>query len=150
MRVIVVGAGIVGLCVAWHLARGGAEVLVLDGEAPGSGASSGNAGAISAGTARRGREVALLKTLGMTRRGVAATFAVEYALIGLVAGVIGAAGGTALAWGVVTRGFVIPWETEPLTVAAAVAGSVVPTVIAGLAASLRALERRPVEVLRSE
>ena len=34
-----------------------------------------------------GREVALLKTLGMTRRGVAATFAVEYALIGLVAGI---------------------------------------------------------------
>ena len=50
MRVIVVGAGIVGLCVAWHLARGGAEVMVLDGEAPGSGASSGNAGAISAGS----------------------------------------------------------------------------------------------------
>ena len=57
------------------------------------------AGAVSAGSARRGREVALLKTLGMTRRGVAATFAVEYALIGLVAGAIGAAGGVALAWG---------------------------------------------------
>ena len=28
------------------------------------------AGAVSAGSARRGREVALLKTLGMTRRGV--------------------------------------------------------------------------------
>lgn len=108
------------------------------------------AGAISAGTARRGREVALLKTLGMTRRGVAATFAVEYALIGLVAGVIGALGGTVLAWGVVTRGFVIPWEAEPLTVAAAIAGSIALTVIAGLAASLRALERRPIEVLRSE
>ena len=49
-RVIVVGAGIVGLCVAWHLARSGAAVTVLDGEAPGSGASSGNAGAISAGS----------------------------------------------------------------------------------------------------
>ncbi|WP_149535968.1 NAD(P)/FAD-dependent oxidoreductase [Siccirubricoccus phaeus] len=49
-RIIVIGAGIVGLCTAWHLARGGARVLVLDGEAPGSGASSGNAGAISAGS----------------------------------------------------------------------------------------------------
>jgi glycine/D-amino acid oxidase-like deaminating enzyme len=49
-RIIVVGAGIVGLCTAWHLARGGAEVTVLDGEAPGSGASSGNAGAISGGS----------------------------------------------------------------------------------------------------
>ncbi|WP_206020353.1 NAD(P)/FAD-dependent oxidoreductase [Rhodovarius crocodyli] len=44
---IVVGAGVVGLAVAWHLARGGASVTVLDPEEPGSGASSGNAGAIS-------------------------------------------------------------------------------------------------------
>ncbi|SDB72884.1 NAD(P)/FAD-dependent oxidoreductase [Belnapia rosea] len=50
MRIVVIGAGIVGLCTAWHLARGGAAVTVLDGAAPGSGASSGNAGAISAGS----------------------------------------------------------------------------------------------------
>ncbi|RPH56643.1 FtsX-like permease family protein, partial [bacterium] len=108
------------------------------------------AGAISAGSVRRGREVALLKTLGMTRRGVAATFAVEYALIGLVAGVIGAAGGTVLAWGVLTRGFEIPWKLDPASIAIAVAASVLLTILAGLAASLRALERRPIEVLRSE
>ena len=35
-------------------------------------------GAVSAGSVRRAREVALYKTLGMTRRGVAATFLVEY------------------------------------------------------------------------
>jgi D-amino-acid dehydrogenase len=49
-RVIVVGAGIVGLCVAWHLAREGASVTLLDREGPGEGTSSGNAGAISAGS----------------------------------------------------------------------------------------------------
>jgi D-amino-acid dehydrogenase len=49
-RVLVVGAGIVGLCVAWHLQRGGAEVTVIDRDGPGEGASSGNAGAISAGS----------------------------------------------------------------------------------------------------
>ena len=49
-RVVVVGAGIVGLCVAWHLANRGLRPIVLDGEEPGSGASSGNAGAISAGS----------------------------------------------------------------------------------------------------
>lgn len=49
-RVVVVGAGIVGLCVAWHLANRGLKPIVLDGEEPGSGASSGNAGAISAGS----------------------------------------------------------------------------------------------------
>lgn len=48
-RIVVVGAGIVGLCVAWHLARRGLPVTVLDSGEPGS-ASSGNAGAISAGS----------------------------------------------------------------------------------------------------
>ncbi len=49
-RIIVIGAGVVGLAVAWHLAKSGAEVTVLDPEEPGSGASSGNAGAISGGS----------------------------------------------------------------------------------------------------
>lgn len=48
--VIVVGAGIVGLCVAWHLARRGADVTVYDPNPPGSGCSSGNAGAFSPGS----------------------------------------------------------------------------------------------------
>jgi putative ABC transport system permease protein len=108
------------------------------------------AGAVSAGSARRGREVALLKTLGMTRRGVASHFAVEYALIGLVAGTIGAAGAAALAWAVVTRGFNLTGQVEGLPLAAGVAAAATLTVAAGLAASLRALQRRPVEVLRTE
>jgi putative ABC transport system permease protein len=108
------------------------------------------AGAISATAGRRGREVALLKTLGMTRKGVAASFAVEYALIGLVAGVIGTAGATVLAWAVVTQGFEMRWEFPVLPLVLAVAGSIVLTITAGLAASARALERRPVEVLRGE
>lgn len=108
------------------------------------------AGAISAGSVRRGREVALLKTLGMTRRQVATAFAVEYALIGGVAGLLGAGAGAALSWGVVTRGFELAWEPEPALLALAVALSIVLSVVAGLAASFRALERRPIEVLRAE
>jgi putative ABC transport system permease protein len=108
------------------------------------------AGAISAGSVRRGREVALLKTLGMTRRGVAAAFAVEYALVGLIAGAIGTLGATVLAWAVVTRGFEIPWRLDPLALTIALVASVTLSVVAGLAASLRALEKRPIEVLRAE
>jgi putative ABC transport system permease protein len=108
------------------------------------------AGSVAAGSVRRGREVALLKTLGVTRRGVAGGFAVEYALIGLAAGAIGAAGGVLLAWAVITRGFALPAELPPLPVAGAVLASTLLTVAAGLAASLRALERRPIEVLRDE
>ena len=107
------------------------------------------AGAVSAGQIRRGSEVALLKTLGMTRRQVVATFATEYALIGVVAGLIGSAGGAALAWFALTQGMEVPWRAEPRWWVAAVAATVVLSVAAGLAASAGALRKRPVEVLRT-
>jgi putative ABC transport system permease protein len=94
--------------------------------------------------------VALLKTLGMTRKGVAAAFAVEYALIGVVAGAIGAAGVALLAWRVLAEGFELSWAPAPLPLAVAVTGTALLTVTAGLAASARALEKRPIEVLRGE
>ena len=106
------------------------------------------AGAISAGSVRRGREVALLKTLGMTRRSVLGTFAVEYALIGLTAALIGAVGGTLLSWGVLRRGFDLSWSFQPVPFTVAVVGAVLLAIAAGVAASLRAIERRPIEVLR--
>jgi D-amino-acid dehydrogenase len=47
-RVLVIGAGIVGLALAWRLRAEGAEVAIVDPEPPGEGgASFGNAGAIS-------------------------------------------------------------------------------------------------------
>jgi putative ABC transport system permease protein len=108
------------------------------------------AGAVSAGSVRRSREVALLKTLGMTRRGVIAVFGVEYALLGLVAGLIGSAGAGLLAWAILTRGMEIVWRFDPFAHTAAVAGSVLLTIVAGIATSARALTRRPVEVLRTQ
>jgi len=108
------------------------------------------AGAVSAAAARRGREVALLKTLGFTRAGVAAVFSVEYAAVGLVAGALGAIGGGVLAWAVLTRGMELEWSWFPLPFAVALAGMVVLSVAGGLAASTNALRRRPIEVLRQE
>lgn len=46
MKVIVVGAGIIGASIAWHLSRTGAEVIVIDGGA--AGASSQSFGWINA------------------------------------------------------------------------------------------------------
>jgi D-amino-acid dehydrogenase len=48
--VVVVGAGIVGLCVAYELRKAGHRIEVIDPEAPGSQCSFGNAGAISTGS----------------------------------------------------------------------------------------------------
>jgi putative ABC transport system permease protein len=106
------------------------------------------AGAISAGAVRRGRVVALYKTLGMTRAQVAAVFAVEYALVGVVAGGIGTVGGIALAWAVTRFGFEITWAWTPVSYVAALASAVALSVVAGLAASARALAVRPLAVLR--
>jgi D-amino-acid dehydrogenase len=48
-RIVVIGGGIVGLCVAWHLARRGLKPLVLEARKPHA-AHAGNAGAISHGS----------------------------------------------------------------------------------------------------
>jgi D-amino-acid dehydrogenase len=47
---VVVGAGIVGVCTAWHLLRRGFDVTLIDRDAPGLGCSYGNAGALSFGS----------------------------------------------------------------------------------------------------
>ncbi|MCV2867902.1 FAD-binding oxidoreductase [Defluviimonas sp. WL0002] len=46
-KIAVVGAGVVGLAIAHRLASGGHEVVVIDPEPPGSGASYGNAGTVA-------------------------------------------------------------------------------------------------------
>lgn len=107
-------------------------------------------GAVSAGSIRRGREVALLKTLGMTRRGVLSVYAVEYALVGIVAGALGISGGGVLAAMMLDRWMEISWEFSPAPFAVALTGAVLLAVAAGTAASFRALTRRPAEVLRDE
>lgn len=107
-------------------------------------------GAVSATTARRAREVAVLKTLGMTRADVVAVFSLEYALVGAVAGAIGCVGAALLAWAVLVHGMEIDWRWPWGTLAAGLLLSVLLSVLAGLAASRGALARRPVEVLRGE
>ncbi len=108
------------------------------------------AGAVSAAQARRGREVALLKALGMTRWGVISVFSIEYSLIGLVAGSIGSVGAGILAWMVLDRGMEIPGPLPPAPFAVALVGGVALSVLAGLAASVRALGSRPIDALRQE
>ena len=107
------------------------------------------AGAIAAGASRRGREVALSKTLGMTRGQVATLFAVESALAGIVGGLIGAVAGTILGAQVLERGMEIPYRFAAVPPLVAIGVVTLLAAGAGLAASLRALARRPIEALRT-
>ncbi len=59
--VMVVGAGIVGASVAYHLARGGADVVLLDRSLPGAGATGDSFAWIGRGTAGAAPEQLLLR-----------------------------------------------------------------------------------------
>lgn len=47
--ILVVGGGVLGVCTAYYLVRGGAQVVLLERTELGAGASSGNAGAVAPG-----------------------------------------------------------------------------------------------------
>lgn len=73
MKVVVMGAGVIGVTTAYYLAKGGAEVIVLDRQSgPGLEASYANAGELSYGMtspwAAPGIPVKALKWLFMKRR----------------------------------------------------------------------------------
>jgi putative ABC transport system permease protein len=108
------------------------------------------AGSVSAGSARRVREVALLKVLGVTRAGAAAALGVEYALVGLVAGLVGTLGATLLSGAVLKAAFEVSFRPDPALLAAAPFAVALLAAAAGLAVSVRALRVRPLEVLRGE
>jgi putative ABC transport system permease protein len=107
-------------------------------------------GTVAATQVRRAREVALLKTVGMTRLDVVTVFAVEYALTGAVAALVGLSAGSGLAWVVVAKVLQIPWAPRASELISAAAAVVALSVAAGILASARALSARPAAVLRSE
>jgi putative ABC transport system permease protein len=107
------------------------------------------AGSVGASQARRGREVALLKTLGVTRSGIRRMFLTEFALSGLVAGCLGVLGAFALSWSFLE--LVLKFESQlPWWVLVpAILGTALLATLAGLAASARALRETPVQSLRA-
>ena len=108
------------------------------------------AGGISADSVRRRQHIALLKTLGMTQRGIAAMLAVEFVVIGGVAALIGAAGGSLLSWAVITRGLELEWHWQPATLAIAFAITLLLTTATGILSSRQALRQPPAVVLRGD
>lgn len=103
---------------------------------------------VSAAAARRAAQVAVLKTLGTTRGGAAAMIAVEHALIGLVASIVGVVGAHVLAAVLLTQVLRMTWNPAPATTAAAIALTVCLAALAGVLGNLRALSVSPAEVLR--
>ena len=108
------------------------------------------AGAVAAGHRRRTYESVVLKVLGVQRRDVVLIHAAEFALLGLVTGVIAAAAGTATAWGVTTQVLNQEWEFLPGVVAGTVAFCILLTLGLGLFGTWRALDEPASPYLRNE
>ena len=108
------------------------------------------AGAVAAGHRRRTYESVVLKVLGVCRRDVILIHTAEFALLGLVTGVIAAAAGTATAWAVTTQVLNQEWEFLPDVVAGTVVFCIVLTLSIGLFGTWRALGESASPYLRNE
>ena len=98
---------------------------------------------------RRIREVVVLKTLGARRNNIAAVFSVEFIVLGLLAGMVGAVFANLLARILLSKldvVFRIEWPASLL----AIAGTALLATATGWLASYRMLGQKPLQVLREE
>ena len=99
---------------------------------------------------RRIREVAILKTLGGTRRRIAAIFSVEFLILGGLAGLLGGLLATGFAHLLMSRFFEADLGPSVAPVLLAIAATAFIANIAGWLASSRILAQRPLRILRDE
>jgi putative ABC transport system permease protein len=108
------------------------------------------AGALAAGLGGRLYDAAVLKAVGATRRQLVSAFAIEYALLGLIAALFAIAAGSVAAWALVRFLVDIPWAFSPMTALVTALAAVIAAVTAGLATTWRALNAKPAQLLRTE
>jgi putative ABC transport system permease protein len=98
---------------------------------------------------RRIREVVVLKTLGATRNRIATVFSVEFVVLGVLAGAVGALFANVLSRILLHRMDVV-FERDVRGSLTAVAATAMLAVVTGWIASFRILGQKPLEVLREE
>ena len=107
-------------------------------------------GAVAMTKYRRVYESAIFKTLGATRQLIAAVLVLEYGLLGLLAGGIGAGGAVGLSWAVSRYALDIPFQPLLGMSAAGVALTAVLVAAIGVISSWEVLQRKPLATLRAE
>jgi putative ABC transport system permease protein len=107
------------------------------------------AGAITAGTRSRVYDATILKVQGATRARIAAVHAIEFAVLGLVTGVMALLAGTAGAWAICRFILNITFAFDAPAAAATVAGGAAAVLLFGLFGAVAALGIRPARVLRA-
>lgn len=108
------------------------------------------AGVIAADQRRRVFESVVLKVLGADRRRIASMFLIEFAILGLLAGIIASGVGTAGAWVFVTKVMEDQWHFQAERVAITVMVCILVTMVVGLGLTWRTLSQKPMPILRTE
>jgi putative ABC transport system permease protein len=98
---------------------------------------------------RRTREAVVLKTLGATRWRIVRIFSVEFSVLGLLAGTVGAIFANLLTR-ILLRQLEAKWHMEWRATLIALVGTAILAAATGWLASYRILGLRPLEVLREE
>jgi putative ABC transport system permease protein len=98
---------------------------------------------------RRIREVVVLKTLGATRNRISTVFSIEFMVLGLLAGGVGALFANLLA-GILLHKMDVPFQRYDAAGVIAVLATAVLATVTGWIASFRLLGQKPLEVLREE
>jgi putative ABC transport system permease protein len=107
-------------------------------------------GAVAMTKFQRVYEAAILRTLGAGTRVLTMTLAAEYCALGLLAGLIGAAGAFGLSWGVARYVLDIPWRPAPGLLAAGAVLTMMLVGTIGVVASADVLRKKPLATLRAE
>ena len=107
-------------------------------------------GAVAMTKFQRVYEAAILRTLGASTRMLGTMLALEYSALGLIAGLIGAAGSLALSWAVCRFVFEIDWSPAPGLLAAGTLATTVLVGVIGIVASADVLRKKPLATLRAE
>jgi putative ABC transport system permease protein len=107
-------------------------------------------GAVAVTKFQRVYEAAIYRTLGAGTRLLISMTAIEYGLLGVLAGVLGAAGALGLSWAVATRLFQIEWHPAPGLLAAGILLTGLVVCVVGVGASADVLMRKPLGTLRRE
>ena len=108
------------------------------------------AAALAATRYRRLYESVIFKALGATRGLIARTFAAEYALLGLVGGVMAIGLSNALSWLVLTYIFDLSWGLYPAILWNGLGLTVFLALLVGWLSTYRILGQRPLAILRHE
>ncbi len=107
-------------------------------------------GSVALTKSQRIYENAVLKTLGATRRTLTTILVAEYALLGLLAGVIATTFAVSLSYVVSRYLMEVEWQFDLILVLSGIATTTAIVTVVGVAASFDVLFRKPLATLRSQ